>query len=115
MVVAPGEVIEELKGHAQDICSKAGITQQHLEKALDQLFENVELVPLSVYGSKLHEALQSVRDDSDAPFAALALAKSPSIVVTYNKRHFDSRRLLRHRVRVLTPVEAIGILSSVRN
>jgi putative PIN family toxin of toxin-antitoxin system len=113
--VAPAEVIQELKDHAQDICGKAGITQQNLERALDQLLENVELVPLSVYGSRLQEALQSVRDESDAPFAALALARSPSIIVTYNKRHFDSRRLLRRRVRVLTPVETVGMLYSVRD
>ena len=113
--MAPAEVIQELKDHAQDICSKAGIRQQHLQRALDQLLQNVELVPLSVYSSKLHEALQYVRVESDAPFAALALARSPSMIVTYNRRHFNSRRLLHRGVRVLTPVETIGILYSVRD
>lgn len=109
-VVAPAEVVQELKDHVQDICSKAGITQQHLEGALDQLLENIELVPFSTYDSKLREALQCVRDESDAPFAGVALARSPSTIVTYNRRHFNSKRLSRHEVRVLTPVEAVDLL-----
>jgi predicted nucleic acid-binding protein len=108
-VVAPAEVIQELKDHTKDICSKAGLTKEHLEKALDQLLEKVELVPFSTYSFELHEALLSVRDQSDAPFAALALARSPSIIVTYNKRHFNSSRLARRGVRVLTPVETVSI------
>jgi predicted nucleic acid-binding protein len=109
-VVAPAEIVQELKDHVQDICSKAGIMKQHLEGVLDQLLENIELVPFSVYGSKLREALQCVRDESDVPFAGVALARSPSTIVTYNKRHFNSRRLSRHEVRVLTPVETVDVL-----
>ncbi len=113
--MAPAEVIQELKDHTQDICSKVAVTKSHLEKALDDLLENVELVSLPAYSGKLHEALRSVRDESDAPFAALALARSPSIILTYNRRHFNSRRLNRRGVRVLTPVETVHALYSVRN
>lgn len=75
--MAPAELIQELETHTQEICRQAGITQQHLERALDQLLENVELVQLTVYRGKLHDALLFVQDESDAPFAALALARSP--------------------------------------
>ncbi len=68
---------------------------------------NVELASLSSYQNELHEALQFVRDESDAQFAALALLRSPSTIVTYNKRHFNCRRLVRRHVQVLTPVDAL--------
>jgi predicted nucleic acid-binding protein len=106
-VVAPAELIQELRAHTNEFCRKSSITLQHLERALNQLLENVELVQLSAYRSKLHEAVQFVRDESDAPFAALALARSSSIIITYDKRHFNSKRLLRRGVRVLTPVDVV--------
>ena len=92
-VLAPADVVEELRKHTQDICNKAGITRPLLEDALDRLLENIDLAPVSVYENELHEALRFVRDDSDAPFAALALMRSPSTIMTYNKRHFNSRLL----------------------
>ena len=109
-VLAPADLVEELRTHAQEICHKASITRSLLEETLDRLLENVELALLSSYRRKLQEALQFVRDESDAPFAALALMRSPSTIITYNKKHFNSRRLLRQQVQVLTPVEALSKL-----
>lgn len=106
-VLAPADVVEELRAHAQEVCQKAGITRPLLEATLDQLIENVELAPFSSYQNELHEALQFVRDETDAPFAALALVRSPSTIITYNKRHFNSRRLTDRQVEVLTPAEAL--------
>lgn len=109
-VLAPADLVEELRTHAQEICHKASITRSLLEETLDRLLENVGLALLSSYRRKLQEALQFVRDESDAPFAALALMRSPSTIITYNKKHFNSRRLLRQQIRVLTPVEALNEL-----
>ena len=106
-ILAPADVVQELRAHTQEICHKAGITRPLLEATLDRLLENVKLTPLSSYQKELHQALQFVRDESDAPFAALALVRSPSTIITYNKRHFNSRGLVRGQVQVLTPVEAL--------
>jgi predicted nucleic acid-binding protein len=106
-VLAPADVIEQLRAHAQEISHKASITRSLLEETLERLLENVQLAPVSSYRNELQEASQLVRDESDAPFAALALVTSPSIIVTYNKRHFNSRGLMRRQVRVLTPVEVL--------
>ena len=106
-VLAPADVVEELRAHAQEICHKAGFTLPLLEETMDRLFVNVELAPLSSYQNELHEALQFVRDERDAPFAALALLRSPSTIITYNKRRFNSKGLGRLQVQVLTPVEAL--------
>ena len=106
-ISAPADVVEELRKHAQEICNKAGITRSLFEDSLNRLLENVDLAPASAFENQLHAALRFVRDDSDAPFAALALVKSPSIIMTYNKRHFNSRRLSRRRILVRTPAEAI--------
>lgn len=106
-VLAPADVVEELRAHTQEICHKARITRPLLEETLDRLLENIELAPLSSYQSELHEALQFVRDESDAPFAALALARLPSTIITYNKRHFNSRGLVQRQVQVLTPIAAL--------
>lgn len=86
----------------------------HLERALEQLLVDIELIPLMVYGRKLRESMQCVSDESDSPFAALSLARPPSIIVTYNKRHFKSRRLSRHKIRVLTPVETVNAVTMKR-
>jgi predicted nucleic acid-binding protein len=96
-----------LRDHAHEIGSKAGIAQPLFEDVLDLWLENIELVPSSVYEKRLREALRLVYDESDAPFAALALIRSPSTVVTYNRKHYNSRQLLRRSVQVLTPVEAV--------
>ena len=109
-VVAPAELSEELRAHSTEISAKAGLTHQQLEEALDRLLENVEFVPLSGYNSSLKGALKLVRDETDAPFAALALARSPSTIITYNKKHFKSRELLRLGVQVLTPAVAVSRL-----
>lgn len=108
-VLAPADIVEELRTHAYEICDKAGITRPLLEDTLDRLLENVDLVPLSSYRNVLREAMQYVRDESDAPFAALALAlvRSPSKIITYNKKHFNSTGLMRRQVRLLAPVAAL--------
>jgi len=106
-VLAPAEVVEELSTHAQEISHKGNITRSLLEETLERLLENVQLAPLSSYRNELQEASQFVRDEGDAPFAALALVRSPSIIVTYNKKHFNSKRLMRRQVQVLTPVEVL--------
>lgn len=106
-VLAQADLVEELKKHSQEICNKAGLTRPLLEDMLAQLLENIDLAPVSLYENKLREALQFVRDDSDAPFAALALRRTPSTIITYNKRRFMLRRLLRGQVQVRTPVEVV--------
>jgi len=68
---------------------------------------HVDLVPASLYENELREGLEFVRDETDAPFAALALMKSPSVIVTYNKKHFNSRRLTQRHVDVRNPVEVV--------
>jgi len=104
-VTAPASVVEELIAHSQEICDKAAITRPLLEETLNRLLVDITLAPLSSYQRKLHEALQFVR--ADAPFAALALVRLPSMIITYNKRHFNSRRLRHRRVQALTPAEAL--------
>jgi predicted nucleic acid-binding protein len=100
-------MVEELRAHAPEICHKASITRPLLEETLNRLLQNVQLAPLSSYQNRLHEAMQLTRDESDAPLAALALVRSPSTLITYNKKHFNSRGLTRQHVQVLTPVEAL--------
>jgi predicted nucleic acid-binding protein len=106
-VLAPAAVVEEVRAHAQEICRKANITQPLLDEAFDRVLENVKLVTVASYRGEFQDALQFISDESDAPFAALALARSPSTIITYNKRHFNCRGLLRRGVRVLTPAEAL--------
>ncbi len=106
-LIAPAEVVEEISTHAQDVCDKAGITRPLLDDTLNRLLENIDLAPSSSYQDKLREALQFVRDESDAPFAALALERSPSTIVTYNKRHFIARLLARRQIKVQTPTACV--------
>lgn len=110
--MVPAEVVQELKAHARTISSKAGISDRLVETAIEQLLSRVVPISASTYRNRLPEASQYVRDESDAPFVALALTKSPSIILTYNKKHFVSRRLSRRGVRVLTPVEALQLLTT---
>jgi predicted nucleic acid-binding protein len=50
-VLAPSDVVEELRKHAQEIRSKAGIAQPLFEDILDRWLENIELAPPSLMKS----------------------------------------------------------------
>ena len=106
-VLAPSDVVAELRKHAHEIRSKAGIARTLFEDILDRSLENIELIPSSLYEKQLHEALRLVGDESDAPFAALALVRAPSTIMTYNSKHYNLRQLARRGVQVRTPVEAV--------
>lgn len=99
-------MVEEVRAHSKEISKRAGVATPLLEETLDQLLQNIDLAPLSSYESKLDEALKYVRDESDAPFTALALVRSPSTIVTYNKR-LSIPDDLRGKVQVQTPIEAL--------
>jgi len=52
-VVAPADIVGELRKHIQEICNKSGIARPLLEEALDRLLENIELAPVSSYENRL--------------------------------------------------------------
>jgi predicted nucleic acid-binding protein len=93
----------------KDIANKTNVRRKHVEAAIEQLLAQVNSVPAAEYMGYLSESLEYVRDEGDAPFVALALAKSPSIIVTYNKKHFKFKPLARRGITVLTPVEAVRL------
>jgi hypothetical protein len=54
--------------------------------------------------------MELVSDDYDSPFAGLAIKNSPSILLTYNKKHFNKDKLGRHGVKLFTPSELVKYL-----
>ena len=62
---------------------------------------------------EIRDALGLVSDKNDAPFAGLAIKLRPSIILTYNKRHFSQEGLGKHCVKVLGPGELAEYLDMV--
>ena len=53
-VLAPADVVEEPRAHAQEIVNKTGISKPLPEETVDRLLQNVELEPISSYRNELH-------------------------------------------------------------
>ena len=87
-VLAPSDVVAELRKHAHEIRSKAGIARTLFEDILDRSLENIELIPSSLYEKQLHEALWLVRDENECSFRCPRVGK-----VTFNDHDLQQEAL----------------------
>ncbi len=112
-LAVPESIKFEMNTHIHEIARKSGLPVNVLKEVVDLIFKNVEPVDEGTFVSEIREALSFVSDKSDAPFVGLAIKLKPSIILTYNKRHFDSERLERCGVMVFEPSELARYLDMV--
>jgi len=108
-IIAPREIINEIKIHRFEIARKAGINQKIFGYFLDAILKGIKIVETK---ETIEESLEYVKDEKDAPFVAACLKTKASFLMTYNKKDFRVKRLKKIGIDVLTPPE---ILKKVRD
>ena len=106
-LMIPLTVKEEIKRHMFEISRKSGLPMGIVSGLMNKILGNIEAVSDERMKSEIKQAMSLVREEKDAPFAGLALKFRPSIILTYNKRHFISDELERNGVKVFRPSELI--------
>ena len=104
-LVVPGTIKQEINAHIGEIARKSGLPLNIIRKVNDMVFRHIETVDERLFAQEINEALDLVSDKKDSPFAGLALKLRPSIILTYNKRHFRQENLEKRGVKVLEPSE----------
>ncbi len=110
-VIAPSEVIKEIERHRHEISRRSGLPSGVVTNSLRLILRCIKQVSEDEFRDETVKALSLVVHKEDAPSAGLALKHSPSIVLTYNKRHFISDKLGKEGVRVFMPKELMEYLN----
>ena len=107
----PEALRSEILEHAGEIARRAGRSEHEIRLALETLLERVEPLPDENVAKYLSEAQEIVKDPEDTVYVATALYLrneerfKQAILVTWNKRDYDFRLLMKRWVRVLDPKE----------
>ncbi len=107
----PEALRSEILEHAREIARRAGRSEHEIRLALETLLERVEPLPDENVAKYLSEAQEIVKDPEDTVYVATALYLrneerfKQAILVTWNKRDYDFRLLMKRWVRVLDPRE----------
>lgn len=105
-ILVPYTIKKELMHHRSEISRKSGLPINIIGEMLKKFFNHVNTVKEEEFEKEIRSSMDMVSDITDAPFAALAIKYTPSIILTFNKRHFSSE-LIRHGIKVLTPPELV--------
>ncbi len=114
-VTVPRSIKSEIESHRHEISRKSGLPLSVLKGVIDKMFVNIETFDEKTFVGEIREALKLVSDEADAPFAGLAIKLRPSIILTYNKKHFKEEYLSMRDVRVFKPGELADYLDMVIN
>lgn len=106
---SPDTILREIKNHSEEISRKAGIDVKNFRLAIDAAINGIEIISEKDFIPFLEKAESLVNDEKDAPFVAVALKFKPSLIVTYNKKHFKQKELHEIGIGLATPVEALEV------
>lgn len=112
-LAVPESIKREIEAHKNEISRKSGLPLNIIREILGTVFECVDTAEERAFLPEIREALELVLHEEDAPFAGLALQLRPSIILTYNKRHFKKDELKIRDVIVLEPGELADYLDMV--
>lgn len=110
-ILVPNSIKEEISLHIHEISRKSGLPVKVIGELIGKFFKYVDAVSEEYFSEEIKDAIELVSDEYDAPFAGLALKNSPSIILTYNKKHFRAEKLNKRGVKVLTPSEFVNYLN----
>jgi len=102
-IVVPEELNSELIKHRETIARKAHTNVKVVDFFIDEIMDGIEEVGKGDYEPFLEKAKGLVNDETDAPFAALAIEFSPSIILTRNIKDYDVKGLEKEGVVVRVP------------
>jgi len=110
-VIAPSGIIKEIERHLYEISRRSKLPFNVVRNSLKLILKCIKQVREEEFRDEILMSLPLVKHKEDAPLAGLAMKYSPSVVLTYNKKHFESEKLEKHGVRVFTPRELIEYLN----
>jgi len=110
-ILVPNSIKDEIALHIHEISRKSGLPVKVVGELVGKFFKYADVVREEYFSEEIIDALELVSDKYDAPFAGLALKNSPSIILTYNKRHFREEKLNERKVKTLTPSEFVDYLN----
>ena len=106
-LLVPSSIKEEIRMHLPEISRKSALPGNIINDVLNLIFNRIESIEEEEIRNEIIEAFDMVRDRKDAPFAGLAIKYRPSIILTYNKKHFNTEMLERKGILVFKPDELV--------
>ncbi|MDO8339176.1 MAG: PIN domain-containing protein [Candidatus Burarchaeum sp.] len=104
----PEFIIEEIKGHFEEMLEKSRLSREDAKKVLELVFDRIEIIPAQKVAKHLGKAelLMGGIDKDDVPYVALALAIQNDGIWS-DDPHFQK---LKGNVRVWRTAELINLL-----
>ena len=97
--VTPSYTLSEINNHKKELCKKANLDLDKLDKLLGILFNHIKLINYEIYEDYLEKSKKLIDDVDDVSFLACAIATESSI--WSNDGHFKAQK----RVKVFTTKE----------
>ncbi len=76
---APSFSLSEINKYKKYVCEKSLLTEKQFDVLLKNLFESIDIVPISFYENHLDDSKKLISDVKDVPFLACAIALSADI------------------------------------
>ena len=103
-IFIPKLLLREIRMNKRYIARKTGITEDRLNSIFRELLKGMVIVDEKEFLEEIEMCMKSgVAHRGDIVFAALAIKKRPSILFTYNLKHYNKEHLLKLDVNVITP------------
>jgi len=106
-ILSPSTLKTEIYKHINEISRKSRVPANVLKTLINIIFSNIKIIDEKRFKKEIIEAFNLVTDRKDSPFAGLAIKYSPSIILTYNKKHFHKEKLRKMNVFVFEPKELV--------
>lgn len=78
-LIAPGQLQEEVDKYRGLVQEKSGLPQEEVDRTIEKLFNQIEVIPRSEIEPYLDEARRETPDRDDAVFVATALAENAAV------------------------------------
>ncbi len=90
-----------------EIARKTKLSYHRVLLYLQELLKMFQIVKENEFKNFINISRKLVSDEKDTPFVALALKFAPSILMTYNKKHYKQAELEKRNIKVKTPLETL--------
>ncbi len=94
-IYLPEFSLNEIRKYLPEITKKANVSEKTIEIVMNQILENIHIVPLDDYKDELTKAIDLIGavDEKDVPFLALALSITNDGIWS-NDKHFKKQNVV---------------------
>ena len=106
----PEIVLSEVNKYLPYIIQKSELSEEEIKKLLNNLLENLILVPIDEYEKKMDEGMKIIGniDDKDTQFIALALSIENDGIWS-NDKHFEKQK----KIKVFKTIDTLNLLEEL--